>query len=112
MWFRGFPTVLFVCLLGATALFAQTGGSAWEALALRNPALVEDESVSWRERLVLGALTPDQRLADDRECGFTLRIGYVNREGHEEISLIDRRPTSRSAFDWNPQTQPGDVLLH
>lgn len=58
--------LLLCTVIAANALagsaFAQSlpHDSAWDQLLKTNPAIVDDESVTWRDRVALDALTPDQ----------------------------------------------------
>ncbi|MFZ0429990.1 MAG: hypothetical protein WAO20_17875, partial [Acidobacteriota bacterium] len=53
-----------VVVCGSTLVLGQaartTRRKAWDALVEKNPAVVEDPSIGWRERLILNVLTADQ----------------------------------------------------
>jgi hypothetical protein len=52
-------SVLFIIPLLA-AMESQDRQSAWDTMIHENPSVVDDSSISWRDRLILYALTPEQ----------------------------------------------------
>lgn len=78
----------FVSILGCLVVFssALTGASsqerfsAWRALVEQDPAIADDASVDWRQRLILHALTPRQ--AEEY---------FAGRASAEELILGDGR---------------------
>ncbi len=70
-----------VCLLVSAPLAGQPSRlSAWETMVSQNPVVVDDESVSWKERLILNALTPEQA-----------ELYFSGRAGAESLTLEDGR---------------------
>ena len=80
---RPTPFPVLLVLACATLSGASSGGefpSAWRTLVERDPAVADDPSVEWRERLILHLLTPRQ--AEDY---------YSGRASAEELILADGR---------------------
>jgi hypothetical protein len=87
---RPTPFPVLLVLACATLSGASSGGelpSAWRTLVERDPAVADDPSVEWRERLILHLLTPRQ--AEDY---------YSGRASAEELILADGR-TLAAALD-------------
>ena len=54
--------ISLICVVLLSPLAAETcfSQSAWQELIRQNPAVVDDPSIDWRERLILDVLTPEQ----------------------------------------------------
>jgi hypothetical protein len=113
-------TLCFLYLFhGVLAQVRQDRQSAWEILIRENPSAVDDPQVSWKERLILYVLTPEQTKlyyqgADPRililEDGQTLQQ-YLDKRMETIGSLFFPLPTPCSLFSLEGLTSDKSINL-